>query len=723
MSSIRASADRTLLEVDRLSVEFVTRRGALRAIDEVSFDIRRGEILGMVGELGAGKSLIGSSLIGLMPPGARVRDGTIRFDGREIQGLGGEAMRKVRGRRIGTIFQDPLTSLNPLFTVGRQISETIAVQLEVSHAEADRRAVEWLARVGLPDPGRRFDSYPHEFSGGMRQRVVVALALCAEPDLVIADEPTTALDVSVQAQIIELLRELARERNTALLLITHDMGVIAEITDRVAVLYVGRIVEIGRTADILQRPSHPYTVGLMHSIPRLGAQAARLRQMEGAMPRLSAAPWRHCAFSPRCPATIERCRASPPPLVPAGKTEAACFRAGEVGAAATAGGTREGEAQPAATAAPARSPHLVVDDLTCHFDVSPALIDRMFERGGRSVVRAVDGVSFHIRRGQTFALVGESGCGKSTIARLVTGLLAPTGGQAALDGVSIAPYAGDPTQRAALREVQMVFQDPYSSLDPRWTVGKIIAEPMRARGMDDADGRITKRVVELLEQVGLSAADGRRFPHAFSGGQRQRISIARALAGTPKLLVCDEPTSALDVSVQAQILNLMKDLQRDHHLTMLFISHDLAVVNFVADVVGVMYLGRLCEIAAPTTLFERPLHPYSRMLRDAVPDLSVIGHKRRAVQGDVPSPLAPPPGCRFHTRCPLASERCRAEVPVMHEYAGAWAACHALEEGRIDIPAQRLVGDLPKPMPEAGELPAAPRPASRGWRERVLQAR
>ena len=241
--------------------------------------------------------------------------------------------------------------------------------------------------------------------------------------------------------------------------------------------------------------------------------------------------------------------------------------------------------------------------------------------------------------------------------------------------------------------------------------------------MDDADGRITQRVVELLEQVGLSAADGRRFPHAFSGGQRQRISIARALAGTPKLLVCDEPTSALDVSVQAQILNLMKDLQRDHHLTMLFISHDLAVVNFVADVVGVMYLGRLCEIAAPTTLFERPLHPYSRMLRDAVPDLSVIGHKRRAVQGDVPSPLAPPPGCRFHTRCPLASERCRAEVPVMHEYAGAWAACHALEEGRIDIPAQRLVGDLPKPMPEAGELPAAPRPASRGWRERVLQAR
>ena len=257
MSSIRASADRTLLEVDRLSVEFVTRRGALRAIDEVSFDIRRGEILGMVGESGAGKSLIGSSLIGLMPPGARVRDGTIRFDGREIQGLGGEAMRKVRGRRVGTIFQDPLTSLNPLFTVGRQISETIAVQLEVSHAEADRRAVEWLARVGLPDPGRRFDSYPHEFSGGMRQRVVVALALCAEPDLVIADEPTTALDVSVQAQNIELLRELARERNTALLLITHDMGVIAEITDRVAVLYVGRIVEIGRTADILQRPSHP----------------------------------------------------------------------------------------------------------------------------------------------------------------------------------------------------------------------------------------------------------------------------------------------------------------------------------------------------------------------------------------------------------------------------------------------------------------------------------
>jgi oligopeptide/dipeptide ABC transporter ATP-binding protein len=723
MSSIRASAEPALLEVDRLSVEFVTRHGPLRAIDDVSFDIRRGEILGMVGESGAGKSLIGSSLIGLMPAGARVRSGAIRFGGREIQALAGEAMREVRGRRIGTIFQDPLTSLNPLFTVGRQISETIALRLEVSHAEADRRAVDWLARVGLPDPEWRFDSYPHEFSGGMRQRVVVALALCAEPDLVIADEPTTALDVSVQAQIIELLRELARERNTALLLITHDMGVISEITDRVAVLYIGRIVEVGKTADILQRPSHPYTVGLMHSIPRLGAQAARLRQMEGAMPRLSAAPWTHCAFRPRCSLAIERC-ASPPPLAAAGRTEAACFRAGEAGAGSGPARPGEAEAQPtAATDASPRKPHLIVDDLACHFDVSPSLLDRMLERSGRSIVRAVDGVSFHIRRGQTFALVGESGCGKSTVARLVTGLLAPTGGQVVLDGVSVAPYAGDPAQRAALREVQMVFQDPYSSLDPRWRVGRIIAEPMQARGMNDPGGRITERVGELLQQVGLAPADAGRFPHAFSGGQRQRISIARALAGNPKLLVCDEPTSALDVSVQAQILNLMKDLQRDHHLTMLFISHDLAVVNFVADVVGVMYLGRLCEIAAPATLFERPLHPYSRMLRDAVPDLNVIGHKRRAVQGDVPSPLAPPPGCRFHTRCPLASERCRSVAPAMREYAGAWAACHALEEGRIEIPDRQSIGPLPKPMPEAGELSSRPRTAARGWRERVAQSR
>jgi len=722
MSSIRASAEAALLEVDRLRVEFITRHGPLRAIDDVSFGIRRGEILGMVGESGAGKSLIGSALTGLMPLGARVTGGAIRFDGREIQGLRGEAIRKVRGRRIGTIFQDPLTSLNPLYTVGKQISETIALQLDVGHTEADKRAVEWLARVGLPDPERRFDSYPHEFSGGMRQRVVVALALCAEPDLVVADEPTTALDVSVQAQIIELLRGLARERNTALLLITHDMGVIGEITDRVAVLYVGRIVEIGRTADILQRPSHPYTIGLMHSIPRLGARSARLRQMEGAMPRLSAEPWEHCAFRPRCPLAFERC-SSAPPLVPAGRTEAACFRAGEANAGmAELGSLRLPAPTPAVPTAPAR-PHMVVEDLTCHFDVSPALVDRIFEGRGRSVVRAVDGLSFYIRRGQTFALVGESGCGKSTVARLVTGLLAPTGGQVAFDGVPIAPYTGDPTQRAALREVQMVFQDPYSSLDPRWSVGKIIAEPMYARGADGADWRVTRGVTELLEQVGLSAADAHRYPHAFSGGQRQRISIARALAGKPKLLVCDEPTSALDVSVQAQILNLMKELQRDHHLTMLFISHDLAVVNFVADVVGVMYLGRLCEIAAPGTLFERPLHPYTRMLRDAVPDLDVIGGKRRAVQGDVPSPLAPPPGCRFHTRCPLARDRCRTEVPAMRDYGGAWAACHALEEGRIELPSSRATDTLPKPMPEPGELPALPVPASRGWRERVLQSR
>jgi oligopeptide/dipeptide ABC transporter ATP-binding protein len=709
--------------VDRLRVEFNTRHGPLRAIDEVSFRIERGEILGMVGESGAGKSLIGAALTGLMPPGARVAGGAIKFEGREIQGLRGEAMRKLRGRRIATIFQDPLTSLNPLYAVGKQISETIALTFDVDQAQAERRALEWLARVGLPDPERRFTSYPHEFSGGMRQRVVVALALCAEPDLVIADEPTTALDVSVQAQIIDLLRELARERNTALLLITHDMGVIGEIADRVAVLYMGRIVEIGRTTDILQFPSHPYTNGLMQSIPRLGAKAGRLRQMEGAMPRLSAAPWQACAFRPRCPIAVDRCDGPPPPFVASGRTQAACFRASETDIVQTRLADGAPSQPPIASEEPAALPQLVVEDLVCHFDVVPSLIDRMLQGRTRSAVRAVDGVSFYIRRGQTFALVGESGCGKSTIARLVTGLLAPTAGKVAFGGVSLAPYFGKPERRAAFRDVQMVFQDPYSSLDPRWTVGKIIAEPMHARGIDDKNNRIGRQVTALLQTVGLSPADARRFPHAFSGGQRQRISIARALAGEPTLLVCDEPTSALDVSVQAQILNLMKDLQRDRQLTMLFISHDLAVVNFVADVVGVMYLGRLCEIAAPQTLFERPLHPYSRMLRDAVPDLDVIGGKRHAVQGDVPSPLSPPPGCRFHTRCPFATGRCRTESPVMHQYSGAWAACHALEEGRIETPAVGITASIPKPMPDSGELPALSSRQARGWRERMLLSR
>ena len=697
MSSTHVSADERLLEVDGLTIEFQTRHGPLRAIDDISFSIRRGEVLGIVGESGAGKSLTGAALTRLMPPGARIIGGSVRFDGRDITHADDAEIRALRGRHIATIFQDPLTSLNPLYTVGHQLVETMMVNRGLSEAEARKEAVEWLRRVGLPAPEARVDSYPHEFSGGMRQRVVIALALCTKPKLVIADEPTTALDVSIQAQIIRLLRRLSREEKTAMLLITHDMGVISEITDRVAVLYLGRIVETGPTEDTIKAPEHPYTRGLMNSIPRLGEQPARLPQLEGSMPRLSASPWQSCAFSPRCAFAFDKCLRSAPRLEANGRTEAACFLPREASRKVSAVAGRK-EKDKSAEVPPV---HLSVTGLTCRFDIAQPFLKSLFSKEPAPYVSAVEDVSFHIRRSQTFALVGESGCGKSTIARLVAGLTRPTRGEIALEGVPLSPWRRTPEQVAVMRKVQMVFQDPYSSLNPRWNVGQIIREPILVDAKKERDAqRVKDRVVELLKQVGLAGADSRRYPHAFSGGQRQRISIARALSGEPGLLVCDEPTSALDVSVQAQILNLMKDMQRQHNLTMLFISHDLAVVNFIADVVAVMYLGRLCEIGTPEVIFERPLHPYTRLLRDAVPDLDKIGGSQAAPTGEVPSPLAPPPGCRFNTRCPFANERCRTEVPRMKEYVGSWAACHGLEEGRIEIPSSKPVS-FPKPFPDA----------------------
>ena len=688
-----------LLEVKDLVVEFPTRRGVLRALDGVSFSVAAGEVLGVVGESGAGKSLTGASIIGLLEPPGRIASGSIWFDGQRIDNLDAEGMRRLRGRHIGAIFQDPLTSLNPLYSVGQQLVETIQAHLPVSVQEARERAVALLQETGIAAARERLDHYPHQFSGGMRQRVVIALALAAEPRLIVADEPTTALDVSVQAQIIGLLKRLCRERGAAVVLITHDMGVIAETCDRVAVMYAGRVAEIGPVDAVIHRSAHPYSAGLMASIPDIDGDDERLHQIDGSMPRLNAIP-SGCAYHPRCAHALPRCAQQRPELQSVGQGLAACWLIDEptpakalmeeaiaiaapnspnAGPASISGdpGSSASAAGPQPT-----TPLVQVRDLARHFDVSAPWLNRVLERQPRQWLHAVDGVDFAIPRGQTMALVGESGCGKSTVARLLVGLYQPTRGQVQFDGQDAhAAFAGR-NALALRRRIQMIFQDPYASLNPRWTVGDVVAEPLLEHGLSGSRADAQDAVVGLLQSVGLGAADLGKYPHQFSGGQRQRISIARALATAPEFLVCDEPTSALDVSVQAQVLNLMADLQRARGLTYLFISHNLAVVRHVSDQVGVMYLGRLVEVAPTRRLFAQPRHPYTRMLIDAIPRMRDHGRERTPVQGEVPNPLQPPTGCSFHPRCPLANARCRSERPALQAIDGLQVACHAVQEDR-----------------------------------------
>ena len=537
-----------VVSVRNLTVDFPLRRGNFRAVDDISFDIMPGEVLGVVGESGAGKSMTGSAIIGLIEPPGRITSGEILLNGKRIDNLPIEEMARLRGKRIGMVFQDPLTSLNPLYTIGEQLVETIRRHLPLSAEEARQRAIDLLAEAGIPSPQDRIDSYPHQFSGGMRQRVVIALALAAEPELIIADEPTSALDVSVQAQIIRVLKKLCESRGAAVMLITHDMGVIAETANRMIVMNRGKIVETGAVGDVIKRPKEAYTIGLIKAIPSIRDETRR--------------------------------HEVPP-------EEQALIR---------------------------------VEKLSRQFDLAQSFLDRVFGSSERKIVKAVNDVSFQIRKGSTYGLVGESGSGKSTCARMMVGLIPPSGGRVLLEGDDIW-QAGSAKRR---QRVQMIFQDPYASLNPRWRVGDIVAEPIRALGLASSRSEIEDRVADLLERVRLDAGAMRKFPHEFSGGQRQRIAIARALSSQPEFIVCDEPTSALDVSVQAQVLDLMRQLQDEFGLTYLLISHNLAVVRQMADNVGVLHNGVLVEEGPVDEIFDNPRADYTRMLLDAVPDISKV---------------------------------------------------------------------------------------------------
>jgi peptide/nickel transport system ATP-binding protein len=673
-----------LLDVENLRTHIRMRHSTVEAVDGISLTIRQGETVGLVGESGCGKSITGLSIMRLLPPGGRIVSGTVKLGGREVTALGEAEMRRVRGNDVAMVFQDPMTSLDPTMTIGDQIAEPVRAHRGASKKEALERAAEVLALVGMPKPRERLKAFPHQLSGGLRQRVMIAMALACEPKLIIADEPTTALDVTIQAQILSLLDDLKERLGMGMLLITHDMGVIAGRASRVMVMYAGRIVETAEVQDLFTGRRHPYTEALLDSIPDVKTdRKGVLYSIPGLPPDLSNPP-AGCRFSPRCRYAQDRCRTEDPALDGDDPGHSyACFFPVQHrrGADVTARARVSEDVAPGA--AGDGEPLLVVDHVVKEFPITKGVLQRQV-----GSVKAVSDVSLRIGRGETFGLVGESGCGKTTLGRLITALEAPDSGSIRFDGVEVSKLRGAELRRQR-RQFQLMFQDPYSSLDPRMRVNSILREPLAAHHLGSRTEQ-RARAEGLLAEVGLSARSLGLYPHEFSGGQRQRIGLARALTLEPGLIVADEPVSALDVSIRSQVLNLMRRLQGERNLTYVIISHDLSVVRYLADRVGVMYLGKLVEVGEAEQVYEHPAHPYTAGLLAAIPvaDPARERAKRPAVAGELPSASQPPSGCRFRTRCPRSQDLCAREEPPMRAFgtAGHTAACHFPLEQPLALP-------------------------------------
>ena len=761
-----------VLEIQDLSTHIKLTSSVVQAVGNVDMTVDAGETLGVVGESGCGKSMTGLSIMGLLPPGGSIVGGSVKLAGRELVGLKDDELRRIRGNEVSMIFQDPLTSLDPTKTIGYQVAEPVRLHRGVSKAEALDRATEVLNMVGLPRPKERLGDYPHQLSGGLRQRVMIAMALACEPKLLIADEPTTALDVTIQAQILALLRDLKDRLGMAMLLITHDMGVIAGHADRVNVMYAGRVVETAEVGPLFTEMHHPYTQALLASIPQLDQDASKALHAITGLPPDLAHPPQGCRFAARCFRASDKCRTEEPPLdgktfdhrfacwhpvdgplalavigqggpdavstglvapdavsvaeatagheiglvpdaaladAPPSAPDSAEADSGEAGAAADGSGqpvivaaglkvTADGRLEVTERRVEAAAdedgvvPLLELRNLVKEFPItSGAILQRKV-----SSVKAVSDVSFSVPAGTTFGLVGESGCGKTTIGKMIVALEKPNSGAITLGGVDVSSLHGGELRRKR-RDLQLMFQDPHSSLDPRMRVGAVIGEPLAVQRLGGKRAQ-RDRVFELLSEVGLPRNSVERYPHEFSGGQRQRIGLARALTLNPRLIVADEPVSALDVSIRAQVLNLMKRLQASHGLTYVVISHDLAVVKYMAERIGVMYLGKLVELGSADDIYERAAHPYTAGLIATIPVPDPAAERAKqgaAIKGELPSPVNPPSGCRFRTRCQFAQERCAAEEPKLRSFGpGHVAACHfPLQSADAVAPAMTGTGE------------------------------
>jgi len=681
-----------VLEVENLQTHFTTEEGVVPAVDGVSFSLDRGRTLAIVGESGCGKSVTARSILRLIQDPGKIVGGTIRLskaDGTtfDVTSLPekSDLLYHIRGDVASMIFQEPMTALSPVHSVGNQVCEAILTHQNVSKEEAERHAVEMLDRVGIPDPGKRLKQYPFEFSGGMRQRVMIAMALVCRPELLIADEPTTAVDVTIQAQIIKLIKDLQEEMNISVLLITHDLGVVAQMADDIAVVYLGRVVEKAPRRPLLKNPRHPYTMGLMDSLPGIHVDESRLRAIKGSVPSPVNVP-PGCPFHPRCPYAEEgRCDTGGPPelRVLADGRQVACIRAEEIERGEAVSVQSEVEKKQTYERQSKNADHILkVRELCKYFPIkSKGFFNRQV-----ATAKAANNISLDLVRGETLGLVGESGSGKTTVARTILRAYEPTSGEIMFrkNGSFVDLATLNDRQLKPLRQqIQMIFQDPYSSLNPRMPIGDIVGEPLMLHNMARG-AELNRRVEEVLEKVGLRPEHRVRYPHAFSGGQRQRIGIARALIMNPSLIVADEAVSALDVSVQAQVINLLEDVQDEFDLTYIFVAHDLGLIRHISDRVAVMYGGRIVEMADTTELFDAPKHPYTGTLLSAIPYPDPDIKLEFGVHGEAADPAELPPGCSFHPRCPHAkSGICdvAGEPPELREIdSGRLAACLRIEE-------------------------------------------